>query len=253
MQPLSDRELRMNEEAATIAETVLSQPVEAATRCEQLTRDMKAQAMGMQSFSRIDKTLRGALMPRKAGARNEIETAGLPKSFILAVTSSYVHALEDKCDGEHLIAGNVVQSWDRTAVTARHATENFYSGTVSNARQVVIVYLPTGGVDSDNFRYLTPAARTRARIGGDMPIQMVFTKDAPSQRVLDALGATGPLVISGHHRQSSTHAGTVTPPNFTPPQPPTADRLHELETLRATGAISDAECARQREQIISEI
>jgi hypothetical protein len=35
MKRLSDRELLMNQQAATIAATVLSQPVEAATRCEQ--------------------------------------------------------------------------------------------------------------------------------------------------------------------------------------------------------------------------
>jgi hypothetical protein len=37
------------------------------------------------------------------------------------------------------------------------------------------------------------------------------------------------------------------------PHPPTAQRLQQLETLRATGAISDDESASKRQQIISEI
>jgi hypothetical protein len=38
-----------------------------------------------------------------------------------------------------------------------------------------------------------------------------------------------------------------------PPQPTTAQRLQELETLRATRTISDDEYARKRDQIISEL
>ncbi len=42
-------------------------------------------------------------------------------------------------------------------------------------------------------------------------------------------------------------------PLFTPPAPSSAQRLQELETLRATGAISDAEYTAKRQQIISQI
>jgi hypothetical protein len=38
-----------------------------------------------------------------------------------------------------------------------------------------------------------------------------------------------------------------------PPEPTTAQRLQELETLRATGTISDAEYAAKRQQIISQL
>jgi hypothetical protein len=46
-----------------------------------------------------------------------------------------------------------------------------------------------------------------------------------------------------------------TPASFLPPppEPSTAQRLQELETLRATGAISDAEYTTKRQQIISEL
>jgi len=38
-----------------------------------------------------------------------------------------------------------------------------------------------------------------------------------------------------------------------PPEPSTAQRLQELETLRATGAISEAEYTAKRQQIIAEL
>ena len=38
-----------------------------------------------------------------------------------------------------------------------------------------------------------------------------------------------------------------------PAEPSTAQRLQELETLRATGAISDDEYTTKRQQIISEL
>ncbi len=42
-------------------------------------------------------------------------------------------------------------------------------------------------------------------------------------------------------------------PLFTAPEPSIAQRLQELETLRATGAVTDAEYTAKRAQIISEI
>jgi hypothetical protein len=46
------------------------------------------------------------------------------------------------------------------------------------------------------------------------------------------------------------------PPAYVPPAPPTpsaAQRLQELETLRATGAISEDEYAGKRQQIIADL
>jgi hypothetical protein len=45
----------------------------------------------------------------------------------------------------------------------------------------------------------------------------------------------------------------MAPPMPAPPEPSTAQRLQELETLRATGAISDTEYAAKRQQIISDL
>jgi hypothetical protein len=38
-----------------------------------------------------------------------------------------------------------------------------------------------------------------------------------------------------------------------PPEPTTAQRLQELETLRATGAISDGEYNTKRQQILTDL
>ncbi len=40
---------------------------------------------------------------------------------------------------------------------------------------------------------------------------------------------------------------------MTPPEPSTARRLQELETLRATGAISDDEYTAKRQQILADL
>lgn len=51
----------------------------------------------------------------------------------------------------------------------------------------------------------------------------------------------------------ATPAPAAPTPSFTPPRLSAAQRLQELETLRARRAISDEEYTRSREQIISEI
>jgi hypothetical protein len=48
-------------------------------------------------------------------------------------------------------------------------------------------------------------------------------------------------------------AGAQAAPAVTPPKPSIAERLQELETLRATGALTDQEYESRRAQIISEI
>ena len=78
MKRLSDKEFRMNEQAATVAATVLGQPVEAATRCEQFsTKATQMYPAGGEVWSKQ--------IPNGTG---------LPKSFVLAVTRTHIHALE---------------------------------------------------------------------------------------------------------------------------------------------------------------
>jgi hypothetical protein len=52
---------------------------------------------------------------------------------------------------------------------------------------------------------------------------------------------------------AAASAPTTAPPVFSPPEPSIAQRLQELETLRATGAVTDQEYNAKRQQIISEI
>jgi hypothetical protein len=57
--------------------------------------------------------------------------------------------------------------------------------------------------------------------------------------------------------QMAPPAGVPTPPRdpsfMSAPSPSTSQRLQELETLRATGAISESEYSAKRQQIISEL
>ena len=67
--------------------------------------------------------------------------------------------------------------------------------------------------------------------------------------MIDALPAPTPNVdISGG---TVVIGGNVV--GGAPSQPSVAQRLQELETLRATGVISDAESTAKREQVIGEI
>jgi len=67
---------------------------------------------------------------------------------------------------------------------------------------------------------------------------------------------------AGHQPQAAPSAApvaapapTASPPpyGFTPPAQSVAQRLQELETLRATGAVTEAEYKAKRSQLISEI
>src|SRR5947209_20142723 len=113
MKPLSVEELKMNEDAANVAASVLGEPVEAATRCEQASQDMQLEAAGLgainRGFVKGAKGLSRAMMPRTMGGIKQMETGGLPKTFVLAVSASKVYAIEDKEKGGELVAGKMVK------------------------------------------------------------------------------------------------------------------------------------------------
>jgi hypothetical protein len=54
------------------------------------------------------------MMPRMGADMDRMHDGGLPKSFILAVTATDVHALEDTESSPE-----VVKSWDRQGFTAK--------------------------------------------------------------------------------------------------------------------------------------
>ena len=83
--------------------------------------------------------------------------------------------------------------------------------------------------------------------------------DAASERVIEMLGANGagPNISVGpdvriNGRSLQDLVGQA-PPTPAPSPPSTAQRLQDLETLRATGVITADEYSRKREQILNEL
>ncbi|WP_019972315.1 SHOCT domain-containing protein [Mycobacterium sp. 141] len=116
-----------------------------------------------------------------------------------------------------------------------------------------------------------------ALVGGLVPAQFTVDED---RRTYDLSGQAGPLleilrILKANNvpmtgavdirsnpvvRQQvinvvrrTTAQQTPLPPTMQAPQPLTAQRLQELETLRATGVITDAEYSAKRQQIIAEL
>jgi hypothetical protein len=252
MKALSDSELKMNQEAARIAASVLSEPVVAATRCELVTADMKLGAAGVSGVNRGMlrgmKAMNRVLMPSVGGVSKEVQTSGLPKSFVLAVTESKIHALEDKHQGDTLVAGKVLKTWDREGFLAKFTNQamNVASG-VPEDRQVLTLYLP---IEGGNNRYMKAAARNTAAAGSaGMPRKVMVAKDAPSQGVIDAVvtaGAVPNISIGGQSLQDmiAKSAGNAAAADPT-------ERLGKLADLHDRGVLSDEEFATQKAKILS--
>jgi hypothetical protein len=252
MKPLSDSELRMNQEAASIAAAVLSEVVVAATRCEQVTADMKLGAAGVSGVNRGMlrgmKAMNRVLMPSVGGVSKEVQTGGLPKSFVLAVTKTQIHALEDRHDGDTLVAGKVLKSWDRDGFLAKFTAQamNVASG-VPEDRQVLTLFLP---IEGGNNRYLKAAARNSAAAGSaGMPHKVMVAKDAPSQGVIDTLVSARavPNVMIGGQSLQDMMARTVGNAAAADPM----ERLGKLADLHERGVLSDEEFATQKAKVLS--
>jgi hypothetical protein len=249
MKPLSDDELRMNQQASSVAASVLSEAVEAATRCEQVTTDMKAEAAGIGAVNRG--LMRGMMSLNKASSVGRmgdgLRTGGLPKSFVLAVTASQVHALEDKHDGGNLVAGKVLKSWEREGFQARRGNAVTNPGLgVPDDRQVLTLLLP---IEGGNNRYLKAAARNTAQTPG-MPHRFMVAKDAASQAVIDSLvsASTGANVMIGGTslQDMMARAGGVAPAAADP-----MERLGKVADLHQRGVLTDEEFATQKAKILS--
>jgi hypothetical protein len=260
MKPLSAEELQMNQQAASVAASVLSEAVEAATRCEQATTDMMAGAAGVGSVNRGMmrgmKALSGAMMPSIGGMSKELEGGGLPKSFVLAVTADKVYAIEDKHDHDTLVAGKVLKSWDRQGFLAKRSPQglNAMSG-VPDDRQMIILYLP---IEGGKNRYLQAAARNTAAAGSPgMPHKVVVGMDAPSQSLIDAIVATGAaaapnIMIGGQSLQEMMAQATGNAaPAAAAPDP--TERLSKLAELHDRGVLTDEEFSAQKAKILSEM
>jgi hypothetical protein len=179
-----------------------------------------------------------------AGMAKYMEMAGLPDSFILAVTAGHVYALEDKREGGQLVPGKVLKTWDRGLRASRGTPQMERNMGVPDDRQLLILFLP---IEGGGNRYLSAAARNNP--GAGFPHKFMVGRDAPSQRVIDELRPSTPTVISGGRITGGMAGGAP----GAPPQPSVAQRLQELESLRASGVISDAEYTAKRGQIIDQI
>src|SRR5262249_50675488 len=103
---------QVNEQAASIASSALNDSVVAAAHCEQVTEDQQLEAFGVGGGTRMaakfGKKLGGAVMPSVGGMAKGMETGGLPKNFILAVTADQVAAVEENEKKGTLEPGKVI-------------------------------------------------------------------------------------------------------------------------------------------------
>jgi hypothetical protein len=91
--------------------------------------------------------------------------------------------------------------------------------------------------------------------------QMVDLRSNPAlrQQVVAVVRRAGAQQVQGAPAPAPAPAPVVAPPlppaplSFNAPEPSISQRLQELETLRATGAVTDEEYKAKRSQIISEI
>jgi hypothetical protein len=233
MEPLSGEEERLlNEQAATIAASVLPDAVVAAMRCEPADK-----ASSIPTRETVAGTTVGVSRKYRKAAIY-LHTHGLPESFILTVTAHHVYVLEDKRDGGQLVAGTVLKTWDRSAVLVRVPADQVAAQYqrqygLTDDRRVILLWLP---IDKDDES--APAMEAAVH-------RFIVGRDAPSQRVIDAL----PAAPKGQFVYGAAVAGATEAPS----QPLAAQRLQELESLRATGVISDAEYTAKRERVIDEI
>ena len=244
MSPLSEEQV--NQQAATVAESVVNDAVIAAARCQQITTDMAAKAAGIgattRGMGRFSKKLGGAVMPGVGGMAKGLEGGGLPKSFVLAVTKTQVHALEDKEKGDKLVAGKVLKSWDREGFTASLSNPAMAAGSgIPEDHQSITLYLP---LDGSKNKYLAASAANMAAAGSaGMPTKFMIARDEPSQAVVAELVGNSPsaptMVVGGAGVQTpGATAGDST------------DQLEKLAALHASGALTDAEFAAQKAKII---
>ncbi len=246
MKPLSNDELQMNQDASNIAASVVSEPVVAATRCEQVTMDMAAGAAGVGGATRgMMKGMKAVtgVMPGVGKMAKGMETAGLPKSFILAVTDSQVYALDDKREG-----GKVIRSWPREGFRASQGASmaNAAQG-IPDDRQTLTLYLP---IEGGKNKYLKAAAVNTAATG--MPSRFMVAKDAPSQAVIDALvtASAGPnIMVGGQSLQDMVGQAAGQAAAAAKPDP--AEQLTKLADLHKSGVLTDEEFAAQKAKILN--
>jgi hypothetical protein len=193
MQQLSEAEVAMNAQATSVASSVVGEPIEAATRCELITREQRFAA------------------------------AGLPNTFVLAVSATKVYAIEDRQEGSRLVAGKVLRDWDRQGFVAKAPAAPAIAVTsgVGDDQQVLVLYLPMDGAKT---RYMQAAASHVAAAGSPgMPTKVMVAMDDAGQKLLGAI--------------VSVRSDPV-------------DHLTKLAALRDRGVLSEEEFVAQKARIL---
>lgn len=278
MKPLTRDDLRMNEQAVNVATKVVKEQVEAAARCEQVTQDGQLEAAGVGSINRgfvkASKGLGRMMMPRTMGGLGQMETGGLPDRFVLATTPDKVYAIEDKHEGDDLVPGKILKTWDRATFRAKPSDSHGLAvqGGVPDDRQLLIIYLPIEGGKS---RYMQAAARQTAAFGSPgMPHRVALAKDDASSRLIEAVSANTPApgsnIMIGDQSladmmaqaQAGMAQAGITPgampgmppggmPAAVPPaQPDPVEQLSKLAELHDRGVLTDEEFAAQKAKIL---
>jgi hypothetical protein len=247
---------QVNEQAMSVASTVLNDSVVAAAHMEAVTQDQQLKAFGVGGGSRaaakFGTKLGGAIMPSVGKMAKGLESSGLPENFILAVTSNEVVAIEEKEKKGELKAGKVLKSWPREQIRASMSSSDVMgavSGTPEN-RQLITLYLPLDGSQS---KYLAAAANMQAAAGAaGQPTRFQIAKDEASNALAKELVGDNPAVPNvqiGNMNLGQMAGGTQMPGQTAPAQDSTA-QLERLAQLHASGALTDEEFAAEKAKII---
>jgi hypothetical protein len=246
---------QINEQAMSAASSALNDSVVAAAHCEQVTQDQQMKAAGIGGGSRMaakfGTKLGGTMMPGVGNMAKGLRGAGLPESFILAVTSDQVVALEEKEKKGELKPGKVLKSWPREEIRASMGNDivGAVSGTPED-RQIITLYLP---LDGSKSKYLAAAANMQASAGvTGQPTRFQIAKDEASSALAKELIGDRPAVPNvqiGDMNLGQMAAGMQMPGQASPAGDSTA-QLEKLAQLHASGALTDEEFAAQKARII---
>lgn len=239
---------QVNQQAAGVATETLNDSVVAAAHCEQVSQGQQLKAAGVggatRGMAKFGSKMGRAMMPSVGNMAKGLEGGGLPGSFILAVTSTQIHAIEEKEKKGQLVPGKVLKSWDREGFRASLGNDaiNAVSG-VPEDRQAITLYLP---LDDSKNKYLAAAAQMQAAAGGaGQPTRFQIAKDEASEALVKELVGNSPAMpniqVGGMPMQM---------PGQQPAGGDSTAQLEKLAQLHASGALTDEEFAAQKARII---
>jgi hypothetical protein len=245
---------QVNEQAISVATEALSDSVVAACHFEQVAQGQQMKAAGIGGVSRgaakFGTKLGEMTMPGVGGMAKGLRGAGLPENFVLAVTSSQVHALEEKDKKGKLVKGKVLKSWDRDQVSASMNAAQVMgaiSGTPED-RQVITLYIP---LDGSKNKYLAASAQMQAQAGvAGQPTKFQIAKDEASEAVAKELIGGAPAMPNVQIGGVPIQQMGQMPGQAAAAGGDSTAQLEKLAQLHASGALTDEEFAAQKAKII---